>query len=98
GEDESLGKAISATVIAAGVNVEQQNEIVNTESKKIIHRLEDEQTVEQVLVSKENAPSGRIIFDEEPTNEEDEPSHSAASLTNTPVIVHNLFDETEEDP
>lgn len=98
GEDESLGKAISATVIATGFNVEQQNEIVNTESKKIIHRLEDEQTVEQVLVSKENAPSGRIIFDEEPANEEDEPSHSAASLTNTPVIVHNLFDETEEDP
>lgn len=97
GEDESLGKAISATVIATGFNVEQQNEIVNTESKKIIHRLEDEQTVEQVLVSKENAPSGRIIFEEDQEEEEDEQPHTAPSTPKAPIVVHNLFDENEED-
>ena len=43
GEDESLGEAISVTIIATGFDVEQQNEIVNTEPKKIIHTLEDEQ-------------------------------------------------------
>ena len=43
GEDESLGDAISVTVIATGFNAEQQNEIVNTETKKIIHTLEDDQ-------------------------------------------------------
>ncbi len=43
GEDESLGDAIAVTIIATGFNVEQQNEIVNTEPKKIIHSLEDEQ-------------------------------------------------------
>jgi cell division protein FtsZ len=43
GEDESLGDAISVTIIATGFDVEQQNEIVNTEPKKIIHTLEDEQ-------------------------------------------------------
>lgn len=43
GEDESLGEAIAVTIIATGFDVEQQNEIVNTEPKKIIHTLEDEQ-------------------------------------------------------
>ena len=43
GEEENLGEAISVTVIATGFNVEQQAEIVNTEPKKIIHSLEDEQ-------------------------------------------------------
>ena len=49
GEDEALEGAISITVIATGFNAEQQNEIVNTEVKKIIHTLEDEQRAEQVL-------------------------------------------------
>ncbi|WP_125723585.1 cell division protein FtsZ [Flavobacterium ustbae] len=43
GEDETLGEAIAVTIIATGFDVEQQNEIVNTEPKKIIHTLEDEQ-------------------------------------------------------
>src|SRR6056300_1667564 len=43
GDDESLGDAISVTVIATGFNIEQQNDIVNTETKKIIHTLEDDQ-------------------------------------------------------
>ncbi len=43
GEDETLDNAISVTIIATGFDVEQQNEIVNTEPKKIIHTLEDEQ-------------------------------------------------------
>ena len=45
GEDESLGDAVAVTIIATGFNVEQQNEIVNTEPKKIIHSLEDEQKI-----------------------------------------------------
>jgi cell division protein FtsZ len=43
GEDESLGDSIAVTIIATGFNVEQQNEIVNVEPKKIIHTLGDEQ-------------------------------------------------------
>ncbi len=43
GEEESLGDSISVTIIATGFDIEQQNEIVNTEVKKIIHTLEDEQ-------------------------------------------------------
>ncbi len=49
GEDENLGDAIAVTVIATGFNMDQQNDIVNTETKKIIHTLEDEQKAEQVL-------------------------------------------------
>jgi cell division protein FtsZ len=51
GEEEALGDAISVTVIATGFNVEQQAEIVNTEPKKIIHSLEDEQKNVHVLLN-----------------------------------------------
>jgi cell division protein FtsZ len=43
GEDETLGDSIAVTIIATGFDIEQQNGIVNTEPKKIIHTLEDEQ-------------------------------------------------------
>jgi cell division protein FtsZ len=49
GEDEGLGEAIAVTVIATGFNIDQQDDIVNTESKKIIHTLEDEQRAEHNL-------------------------------------------------
>ena len=42
GEDDDLGEAIAVTVIATGFNKEQQLEISNTESKKIIHDLVEE--------------------------------------------------------
>jgi len=58
GEDEKLDQAISVTVIATGFNIEQQNEIVNIEQKKIIHSLGDEQKLTQDLIQK---PSDRII-------------------------------------
>ena len=51
GEEETLGDAISVTVIATGFNVEQQAEIVNTEPKKIIHSLEDDQKSVHVLLN-----------------------------------------------
>ena len=51
GEDESLGEAIAVTVIATGFNIEQQDDIVNTESKKIIHTLEEGQRAEAMLLS-----------------------------------------------
>ena len=52
GEDEAHGDAIAVTIIATGFNVEQQNEIVNTEVKKIIHSLEDEQKLVHDLTQK----------------------------------------------
>ncbi len=55
GEDETLGDAIAVTVIATGFNVDQQDTIVNTESKKIIHTLEDGQKAEQHLMGSQDA-------------------------------------------
>lgn len=52
GEDETLDDAIAVTVIATGFNVEQQDEIVNTKSKKIIHHLGSEQKAEIDLSAK----------------------------------------------
>lgn len=50
GEDQSLGDAVAVTIIATGFDAEQQNEIVNTEPKKIIHTLGDDQKIEQNLI------------------------------------------------
>ncbi|MUU78862.1 cell division protein FtsZ [Winogradskyella endarachnes] len=41
GEDEALQESISVTIIATGFDIDQQNEISNTETKKVIHALEE---------------------------------------------------------
>lgn len=43
GEDETLEDGISVTVVATGFAADQQGNITNTEVKKIVHTLEDEQ-------------------------------------------------------
>ncbi len=53
GEDKNLEKGISVTIIATGFNSEQQHEIVNTEAKKIIHTLEEDQSFVQDLTDDE---------------------------------------------
>jgi cell division protein FtsZ len=73
GEDETLGDAVAVTIIATGFNIEQQNEIVNTEPKKIIHSLEDDQklvrdlTIKQIeafqLDNEVVASNDKIVFD-----------------------------------
>ena len=57
GEDDNLEESISVTIIATGFDVEQQNEISNTETKKVIHALEDDQNMVQDLVGKEAEPA-----------------------------------------
>ena len=101
GEDEARvqGDAISVTIIATGFNVEQQNEIVNTEPKKIIHSLEDEQKLVHDLSQKPfsaptqklsepiNVPSEKIIFE---LLEDAKPTVEAIAATND-LIVMNEF-------
>ncbi len=43
GEDESLEDGLSLTIVATGFAADQQGNITNTEVKKIVHTLEDEQ-------------------------------------------------------
>jgi len=83
GEDEALGEAISVTIIATGFNVEQQNEISNTETKKVVHSLEEDQNMEQDL-SKDKEPAiitPDIILEKEVKEEK---------------VIHTLVDEDEE--
>jgi cell division protein FtsZ len=89
GEDDSLGDAIAVTVIATGFNAEQQHEIVNTEAKKIIHTLEDEQKAERNLFSK-NPTSivNRVQEPETPPVPEPVPEPE-------PVVRHTLEQEKE---
>jgi len=42
GDDSSLEDSISVTIIATGFNIDQQDEISNTEAKKVIHTLEED--------------------------------------------------------
>tara|TARA_B100000809_G_C15136292_1_gene530763 strand:+ start:3485 stop:5470 length:1986 start_codon:yes stop_codon:yes gene_type:complete len=89
GDDESLEDAIAITVIATGFNVEQQNNIVNTESKKVIHILEDEQRAEQILVSDKNESNIGLISNELV----DKP---ITKKIKEPIIRHSLFEEDKE--
>lgn len=54
GEDEKLGEAISVTIIATGFDAHQQNDITNVEPKKVVHALEDEQTMQHDLMTNNN--------------------------------------------
>jgi cell division protein FtsZ len=80
GEDDSLGEAISVTIIATGFDVDQQNEITNTEVKKVVHALEDEQTMEHDLMLAE--PVCAPITHQEPAKQE--------------TIIYNLEEDTSK--
>ena len=71
GDDETLGDAISITIIATGFDVEQQHEIVNVEPKKIIHTLEDEQKSVYDL-TKKIVPSFNLNNNEAPKTKTEE--------------------------
>ncbi len=97
GEEETLGDAISVTVIATGFNVEQQAEIVNTEPKKIIHSLEDDQKSVHVLLNDTIASLSvnEPIFEVPELNEVIAKSEAPIVEEITQKIVFSL-DEVEE--
>jgi len=101
GEDDSLGEAISVTIIATGFDVDQQNEITNTEVKKVVHALEDEQTMEQDLMPaelviaptthQEPAKQETIVYNlEEDTTKVEEDSLVAMDLIPTSELIKNI--------
>lgn len=81
GEDEALEESIAVTIIATGFNIEQQDEITNTETKKVVHSLSEEQDLDStekepvvlepiiVLEEKKEAPVVRHTLDIEPEEE-----------------------------
>ena len=56
GEDQNLGSSIAVTIIATGFGEDQQHQIVNTEAKKIIHTLEEDQSSEHELMGSQDEP------------------------------------------
>tara|TARA_A200000113_G_scaffold83107_1_gene73951 strand:- start:4159 stop:6027 length:1869 start_codon:yes stop_codon:yes gene_type:complete len=72
GEDQNLGSSIAVTIIATGFNADQQHDIFNTEAKKIIHNLEDDQKMEHQLLDsieiEEIEPTFVPVSDEVPSS------------------------------
>lgn len=100
GEDENLGNEVSVTVIATGFGQEQQNEISNTEAKKIIHTLEDEQKIVHDL-SEEQVPEVALNSERLQDNLVPEPFDQALRAEEDPLIpmndiVYDINVEVEE--
>jgi len=83
GEDEGLGDAIAVTVVATGFAADQQNNITNTEIKKIVHTLEDDQKATYEF-SDDKLSTRKPVIDE-PINKVEK------------KIVHTLEDDLELD-
>lgn len=90
GEDETLGDKIAVTIIATGFCVEQQAEIVNTEPRKIIHALEDEQKLVHNLTQKFEAKgfdfSARVA-----------PAQPVVETPSIPVVEEKIVFSLEEE-
>ena len=83
GEDQELGDSISVTIIATGFNSDQQYEIVNTEAKKVIHTLEEDQPFVHDLTEK--------------TETTEAFSSPIAEVETEPVVKYSLEDDLEEE-
>ncbi|MDO5979834.1 cell division protein FtsZ [Flavivirga spongiicola] len=81
GEDEALEESIAVTIIATGFNLEQQDEISNTETKKVVHSLSEDQD----LNPKEKEP---VII---------APVIELEEKKEVPIVRHTLDLETEEE-
>jgi len=81
GEDESLEESIAVTIIATGFNIEQQDEISNTETKKVVHSLSEDKELEP----KEKEP---VVI---------EPTIILEEKKEPPVVRHTLDVEPEEE-
>ena len=88
GEDKSLGNEISVTIIATGFGVDQQNEISNTEAKKIIHTLEDDQLIEHDL-------SSNVDFQNQEKHIEKKENSFNDNLLNELIITNKVIREIE---
>tara|TARA_R110002049_G_scaffold53582_1_gene149733 strand:- start:353 stop:2296 length:1944 start_codon:yes stop_codon:yes gene_type:complete len=83
GEDEELQESISVTIIATGFDIDQQNEISNTETKKVIHALGE--TTETQISTQEKEPA--IIT----------PDIVLEEVKETPIVRHTLLEEEVEE-
>ncbi len=93
GEDVSLDEDISVTVIATGFDIEQQDEIIHADPKKIIHTLSDEQTVVHKL---EGDTDEANLFSGITQTKEDNPQED--ELVKTTDVIRSIEVQYEEIP
>lgn len=100
GEDETLGEAISVTIIATGFNIEQQKTIVTTsEPKVIIHALEEEQKVVRDLSLNSTANSFVYSTPDQPLHKNEEEQVQAPITEERKVFAleDEAFEEEENE-
>lgn len=99
GEDQNLGSSVAVTIIATGFGADQQHQIVNTEAKKIIHTLEEDQTLEHDLMGDEDIASAFEVtetIDSREVNSEVEEQESL-QMEESATVRLSLDDEVEEE-
>ena len=99
GEDQNLGSSVAVTIIATGFGADQQHQIVNTEAKKIIHTLEEDQTLEHELMGDEDIASAFEVtetIDSREVNSEVEEQESL-QMEESATVRLSLDDEVEEE-
>ena len=113
GEDYELQDSISVTVIATGFDVDQQNEISNTEPEKIVHELGEDNLFSQIQVDenplekevvdfeKSDIIEDKIVHILEDDNCEETPSDEISvdveDLNSDEKIIHVLDEFEDED-
>lgn len=110
GDDDALGDAIAVTVVATGFTVDQHANITNSEVKKVIHTLENNQQAtynfgEQKLTQTTSVE--QALPKAEPKNEkiihvlDDEEEKPKLDLVKTSEIISNMpvyYDEVKPEP
>lgn len=107
GEDQNLESSVSVTIIATGFGADQQHQIVNTEAKKIIHTLEEDQTLEHDLMESEvdsdpfempfEEGSKQQIVDEVQEEIGEQPTSEVEEKTTTFMLDEKVQEFEEED-
>ena len=97
GEDKSLGNEISVTIIATGFGVDQQNQISNTEAKKIIHTLEDDQLVEHDLSNNLDSQNNENLFEIKEDNYKNNSSEELIITNDVITEIEVIYEELSKD-
>ena len=88
GEDLNLEESISVTVIATGFDPNQQEEIIHSDSKKIIHNLDENTGYIQNLSSKNSSDDNTMELDFET---------DSIDFKNTEIEIENLDSSTNNE-
>jgi cell division protein FtsZ len=84
GDDEQIGEAIAVTIVATGFSSGQQHHITNTEVKKIVHSLEDNQELLFDFSEGKTLPKNELPYIIEDDRDD---------IVEDSIVIHNLEEE-----